>query len=421
MSVKEKLLKKTKKYLQEESLSKLWPEAYAKAAQAPVNPRKVIFFEEKEKKCPDSYTIIMERLKRDYDFEVEVVCIGSNHVRALEYYKRVKAFLESAATAAYIFVSDSCRPISCVNLRPETKVIQLWHACGAFKKWGMSTADLKFGGSREALLRHPYYKNLSLVTVSSPEVEWAYVEAMVLEDTPEIVKPLGVSRTDMFFDQEFLQEARERLEAKVPAAAGKKIILYAPTFRGRVAKAKGPSKLDVASFRQRYKDDYVLLIKQHPFVKKPPKVPSECKDFAFDVTKKLPIEVLISCADVCISDYSSLVFEYSLFEKPMLFFAYDKDEYDSWRGFYYDYNELTPGPVVTTNIEMIDYIDNLDTRFNVEEVRAFKQKFMSGCDGHATDRIMAEVFGEEGLRAHAKKQLEQPAAPALAEGSQESE
>ena len=135
-------------------------------------------------------------------------------------------------------------------------------------------------------------------------------------------------------------------------------------------------------------DEYILLIKHHPFVEKRPDIPDECKDFALDISEKLEIDQLLCASDICISDYSSLVFEYSLFERPMIFFAYDLDDYFDWRGFYYDYDELTPGPVVADTEAIIDYIKNLDTRFDKAKVHAFREKFMSACDGHATDRIM---------------------------------
>ena len=78
----------------------------------------------------------------------------------------------------------------------------------------------------------------------------------------------------------------------------------------------------------------------------------------------------------------------------MIFFAYDLDDYFDWRGFYYNYDELTPGPVVKETEEIIDYIRHLDTRFDQAHVHASKEKFMSSCDGHATDRIMALVYAE---------------------------
>ncbi len=78
----------------------------------------------------------------------------------------------------------------------------------------------------------------------------------------------------------------------------------------------------------------------------------------------------------------------------MIFFAYDIDEYNDWRGFYYDYDELTPGPVYQTNEEIINYIKNIDTMFDKQQVTDFKNKFMRSCDGHSTERILEMVFGE---------------------------
>ena len=149
----------------------------------------------------------------------------------------------------------------------------------------MSTADLKFGATREEIRRHPYYRNLSLVTVSSPEVVWASEEAMDLANEG-VVSPTGVSRTDVFFDDEFRARSRQRLERVVPQAAAKKIILYAPTFRGQVAQASAPEYLDVSAMERALSDDYVLVVKHHPFVKKRPSIPAECREFAFDVSEE---------------------------------------------------------------------------------------------------------------------------------------
>ena len=138
-----------------------------------------------------------------------------------------------------------------------------------------------------------------------------------------------------------------------------------------------------------------MLVKHHPFVRDLPEIPESSRRFAFDVSDELSIDVLLSVADACISDYSSLVFEYSLFEKPLIFFAFDKDEYDDWRGFYYDYEDMTPGPVFVDNDEMIEYLCSIDERFDRERVAAFRARFMSACDGSATNRILDAVFGAE--------------------------
>ena len=356
-----------------------------------IKREKAVFVEVRFDEITDSFRLVYDRLKAD-GFDVHEQFIENIKPGKWGYIKRCLRMLEDISDAHYVFLNDACNVTSCIPLRKGTKIYQLWHACGAFKKFGMSTAELIFGDNRKSLERYPNYGNLSYVTVSSPEVIWAYEEAMNLKDTKTQVVATGVSRTDVFYDQHFIEQSKAAVYSVCPAAENKKIILYAPTFRGRVAKAESPDCLDIPAMKRALGDEYVLLIKHHPFVKQPPVVPEDCADFAMDVTKSLEIDQLLCASDVCVSDYSSLIFEYSLFERPMIFFAYDLDDYFDWRGFYYNYDELTPGPVVKETEEIIDYIRHLDTRFDQAQVHAFKEKFMSSCDGHATDRIMALVL-----------------------------
>ena len=356
-----------------------------------IKRKKAVFVEVRFDEITDSFRLVYDRMKAD-GFDVHEQFIENIKPGKWGYIKRCLRMLEDISDAHYVFLNDACNVTSCIPLRKGTKIYQLWHACGAFKKFGMSTAELIFGDNRKTLEKYPNYGNLSYVTVSSPEVIWAYEEAMNLKDTKTQVVATGVSRTDVFYDQHFIEQSKAAVYSVCPAAENKKIILYAPTFRGRVAKAESPDCLDIPAMKRALGDEYVLLIKQHPFVKQLPVVPEDCADFAMDVTKSLEIDQLLCASDVCVSDYSSLIFEYSLFERPMIFFAYDLDDYFDWRGFYYNYDELTPGPVVKETEEIIDYIRHLDARFDQAQVHAFKEKFMSSCDGHATDRIMALVL-----------------------------
>ena len=358
-----------------------------------IKRKKAVFVEVRFDEITDSFRLVYDRMKAD-GFDIHEQFIENIKPGKWGYIKRCLRMLEDISDAHYVFLNDACNVTSCIPLRKGTKIYQLWHACGAFKKFGMSTAELIFGDNRKSLEKYPNYGNLSYVTVSSPEVIWAYEEAMNLKDTKTQVVATGVSRTDVFYDQHFIEQSKAAVYSVCPAAENKKIILYAPTFRGRVAKAESPDCLDIPAMKRALGDEYVLLIKHHPFVKQPPVVPEDCADFAMDVTKSLEIDQLLCVSDVCISDYSSLIFEYSLFERPMIFFAYDLDDYFDWRGFYYNYDELTPGPVVKETEEIIDYIRHLDARFDQAQVHAFKEKFMSSCDGHATDRIMALVYAE---------------------------
>lgn len=380
-------------------LGRVLPRRYGRAAaRTGVDPRKALFVNGKLESVPDAFSLIMPRLEKRYGLDVRFVGLGRAVRRGATYYRRCLGLMDELASAKYVFLEDASDVVSCVDLRPETKVVQLWHACGAFKKWGMSTAELRFGGTAESIRRHPFYRNLSLVTVSSPEVVWAYREAMMLDgaESDGIVQPLGVSRTDVYFDEGFAAASREWLRVAFPHVGDRKVVLYAPTFRGRVNGAKGPDAMDVPMMRRALGDGYALIVKHHPFVKSPPAIPEDCRGFAALAGPSDPTDALLACADVLVTDYSSVVFEYSLLGRPMAFFTYDLDDYRDWRGFYYDYDELTPGPVLGTTAELADYIAHVDERFDRAEVEAFRDKFMSACDGNATERICDAVLGEIG-------------------------
>ena len=374
------------------TLHHLYPQRYRKLiAEKPVNDHKIVFLEVRMNTLTDSFLPVYRALEKEQKWELKTCFIQEGMTGREKVRRNCLAALEDLADAKFIFVNDSCYLLGCLPLRPETKVIQLWHACGAFKKFGYSIADKKFGADRADLERFPVHRNFSRVTVSSQEVVWAYAEAFHMEDRIQDVLPTGIARTDCFYDEERRQLAFKRLREALPGIEpeGKTIVLYAPTFRGRVADASSPDVLDYEELHSRLGDSFLFLIKHHPFVKKPPVLPEAVRDYARDVSRLMEIEDLLMVSDVCISDYSSLIFEYSLMEKPMLFLAHDLEDYGDWRGFYYPFEEMTPGPVVRTTGETADFLEHLDQRFDRERVHAFREKFMGACDGHATERILA--------------------------------
>lgn len=366
------------------SLKVILPAVYACAARKVVDPVRVVFLEISADHLTDSFERLYEAVKIR-GRQPELICIHDGSVGGMQYLKNCVRMLRSIATAPVVFINEASNITSCVKLRPETKLIQTWHGCGAFKKFGFSTASLEWGISGKEMERYPYYKNQWLVSVSAPEAVSAYQDAM--RQPQGVIRPLGVSRTDVFFDREYIRRAKTELYTQFPQARDKKVILYAPTFRGTQRDAR-TLQLDHEAWKAVLSAEYVLVEKHHPFVKELPPIPESCRDFARDLTKTMSIGQLLCVSDICISDYSSLIFEYSLFERPMVFYAPDLQEYFDARGFYYDYDTLTPGPVFEDGREMIAYIREIDARFDRQQVKEFRERFMSACDGHSTERIL---------------------------------
>ena len=116
------------------------------------------------------------------------------------------------------------------------------------------------------------------------------------------------------------------------------------------------------------------------------------KDFAIKPHPSYPIENLLCAADAVISDYSSLIFEYSLLERPMIFYAYDLEEYEYDRAFYYDYRSFVPGEIVTDTDGIINEIKKSEASFDRERIIRFKNEYMSACDGNSSARIFDEII-----------------------------
>lgn len=373
-------------------IKEIYPRIYNDESKKEVE-HKVVFMERGNGISP-SLKYMLNYMKKNTDYKIKKFSLMANTVEPEVYYKRAKDYIREIATAKAIFICTANDLTGYFKIRPETTYIQLWHGCGVFKKVGLSTIDKAFGKSAASHKEYPINTNYSYVTIASPELSWIFEESMGIDKDSGIIVPTGVSRSDEFFDPQFRENCYKKLYEKIPQAKEKKVILYAPTFRGQVATCTSPDVLDVKAFAEALGDEYILIFKHHQSVKVVPKIPEEYEGtFAFDMTrgKGMNINELMTVADICISDYSSLVFEYSLFERPMIFFAFDLEEYIDERGLYYDFDEITPGPILKTNEEIIDYIKHIDEKFDKQVVIDFKNRFMNCCDGHASERIAALI------------------------------
>lgn len=362
----------------------VWPLAFRFYSFKPVDEKLITFaFNKNYTTMPDNLRQVYECIKAK-GFKCKIMQAPQSSLKRIlfgiefqKYYARSKC----------VIITDHFDQLYAHKPNKGTKVVQLWHACGAFKKWGYSTLDLKWGGTKKDMLRFPMHNTYTDVFVSAEEVIPCYAEAFGCDRS--VVKAFGTPRTDIYFDRDFVAGCREQLLSAFPGIGNRKIILYAPTFRGnRPEESYNDKALDYAAMKESLSDEYALIFKLHPFTAKKYKMSDEEKklygDFVFDASS-LPIEVNLCAADLLIADYSSLIFEYALLDKPMIFYAYDLEEYDRDRSFYYDYRSFVPGKIVVTNEEIIDTIKNKD--FDTAKVAAFREKFMSACDGHCTERI----------------------------------
>jgi CDP-glycerol glycerophosphotransferase (TagB/SpsB family) len=375
----------------------VYPSIYYALCKKRISPKKVVFIEPRHDHITNSFELLFDELATHYDFDIETAFLGQGVVpRWRRFWNEVHAICK-IADAKYVFIDDSTSFLNSFTLRKDTALTQTWHACGAFKRFGYSTQGKTFGMQPREAKRQRAHKNYSNVFISSEEVKWAYAQAFHMEDREERIISAGVSRTDKFFDEEFRTSAYRKLHQRFPQAKDKKVVLYCPTFRGWTSKAKAPDGMDL-DVLESLSSEYVMIWNHHPCIKELPAIQEQHSNWVVDLTREMSTEELLCVADICITDYSSVIFEYSLFDKPILFFACDIDDYEVGRGFYYNFYDMAPGPIARTNEELLDAIQNID-QFDYAKLREFREKFMGACDGHSTARILELVFGDD-LQAH---------------------
>jgi teichoic acid ribitol-phosphate primase len=290
------------------------------------------------------------------------------------------------ATSRVILVDDYFLPIYVIRPRDGTTIIQVWHACGAFKQFGYSVADKSFGADEALRRRIRIHSNYDVCLVSSMAVAPAYAEAF---DQPleRFRSDLGIPRTDVLFGEERIAATVATIRHRYAIPTDKRVILYAPTFRGdSVGAARADGLPDWRVLRDALGDDHVLLVRLHPFVREGLVIDRELDGFLTDVSDHPDINELLHVADILVTDYSSVIFEFALLGRPMVFFAPDLDAYEGERGFYFDYRTGVPGPVVATESALATAIR--DPAPDLARVAEFARRSFDVADGASCARVV---------------------------------
>ncbi len=208
---------------------------------------------------------------------------------------------------------------------------------------------------------------------------------------------VGYPRNDIMHSPD-KDRIAERIRRQLGIPADKKTILYAPTWRDDEFYGKGQYKfelhLDLKRMQERLGEEYVVLLRTHYFIADSIDV-SSFNGFAYNLSKYDDISELYLISDILITDYSSVFFDYANLKRPMLFYTYDLEKYrDILRGFYFDIEELVPGPLLYTTESVIDAILNIDeiSREYKQRYDEFYQRFCGWEDGHAAENVVKSVF-----------------------------
>ena len=284
--------------------------------------------------------------------------------------------------AAKVVVTDDYLPVVSDYRKVQGQhIVQLWHASGAFKHFG------KDAGNKLIARDKLYHRDYDLVTVSAEGIRKIYANSFQIPEN--IVKATGVARTDLLFDENHREEALRRVYLKHPELKGRELILYAPTFRDvpGLDRSKFTPDLDFKVLSKVLGENRVFVLCPHPIMTE-----SVIKEDLVNVIEIRDVTTadMMFAASLLVTDYSSVIFEFALMGKPMVFYCYDYDTYE--RDFYLDMERDLPGPLLTTQEELYEYIST--GAYDVSEgYGAFCDKYMGACDGHSTERIAELIDG----------------------------
>lgn len=347
----------------------------------PIKNNRIIFIT-REDKIEDNPLAIFEYLSKYYESKYELIWISNKKID-LEEYRDINFYngrslrgLYYRATSRYWIASIAVEGI--IKKRKNQIFIQLWHSIGAFKKMGYDTNDF----SCENRVTMPHVRNWDYFIASDKYAARAMKSATEYKNRVEV---LGSARTDKLvnLDKSKVQHIKQKLN--IPE--NKTVILYAPTFRDNDLSNK---RLELKLNFLPDKDNFIVLIRLHPWVQHLRNNIDKTDKRYKDVTYYDDCNDLLLISDVLITDYSSIIFDFNILDRPMIFFPYDYDDYIKYRGdFYLDYKRDLPGPIVydedIVKLEIIKMYNKLDTYKN--ERFKFNNKYNYLNDGCVCERF----------------------------------
>ena len=209
----------------------------------------------------------------------------------------------------------------------------------------------------------------------------------------------GYPRNDLFH-RDGAEREIDLVRQRIRLQDGRKMVLYAPTFRDgqtRGAATIDELELDLRLLRESLEQDHVVVLRFHSLIKNRIRIPAELQHFVIDATDYPDTQELLLAADVLITDYSSIMFDFASLGRPMIFFAYDLEHYrDELRGFYLDFDKEAPGPILTTTAEVLTALMELDgvAQKYGDMIASFAATYAPLDDGHASDRVLDVLFAD---------------------------
>jgi CDP-ribitol ribitolphosphotransferase len=351
----------------------------------PRNERKIVYASARGMKLQGNLRAMYDALVRRYPSSAwrhVVLCRAYSYgfLEKLQYLLYLVSVSYHLQTATVVFLDNALFPVHIFPHKKATMVIQLWHATGALKPFGLD--EIRADRTIENKFLHKHY---DFVVADSERTKQAYIRAFGVTSNQVVI--LGFPRTDFLFDCARQLEVLAELQNSYPLPKGKKVVLYAPTFRGLGKNKRFPS-FDVKKFRALLPSDVSVVAKPHAVCDWDEET-RQVFDYVFPATED--INRLFTIADVFLTDYSSALFELLLIGKPLVLLTADLCDDDTLAGCYLDYWHDIPADYAEDEIVAATRVTQLlsgITQQDDEHRVAFLSDFCSHADGRATERVV---------------------------------
>ncbi|WP_346731558.1 CDP-glycerol glycerophosphotransferase family protein [Staphylococcus sp. IVB6227] len=293
---------------------------------------------------------------------------------------------------AHVWVLNSRLPLH-MQKKENQLYIQTWHGT-PLKRLANDMHKVRIPNTTTALYKKNFYRATRRwdYLISPNKYSTEIFRSAFWMDTDRILE-VGYPRNDLLVNHQDDKILQQDIRQSLKIPDGKKVILYAPTWRDDdyfyVGSYKFELTLDLSKLQKSLGDNYVILLRMHYFIANRLDL-SGLEGFAIDVSGHPDISELFLISDALITDYSSVMFDYGILKRPQFFFAYDIDKYNQeLRGFYMNYHKDLPGPIYQTTDELLTGLQNMsEVAINYrEQIESFHQRFCSFETGTASKFI----------------------------------
>ncbi|GFH42247.1 teichoic acid biosynthesis protein B [Lactococcus hodotermopsidis] len=338
-----------------------------------VNPNKISFISLESTELTKDFEIVNQELVKSGAYELEYILFNYSQSLRSEFDYVIACIKQLfAINRSHLVLLDFNNfVVSKFKRKNGVKVLQLWHASGAIKKFG------------NTVTRDYQIKNYDYTIVNSEFFVAPFAQAFNIKK--ENVKITGIPETDKLFNGQRISDNESYFYAKYPQLENKTIVTYAPTFRGRVGTGFREIEIDLDFIQKSLGNEYAIIYKPHPLITNSKYQNNQNIVYMSEEF----IEKIFAITDILVSDYSAIIYEFLVTKRPIIAYVPDLTEYSSNPGVLFDYDQEFPGAIAKNNQELVDeirFISDDDKRREKLYNKVFKYR-----DGKSTQRVMTLI------------------------------